>query len=321
MTGSGYKRALVTGGAGFIGSHVTERLLALGVRVRVLDNLSVGVRENVPRGAELVIGDVRDAATVARALDGVDVVFHLAARVSIRASVDRFYDDAQTNVMGTLTVLQACAERKVRRFVYASSMGVYADAPSPDPIPETYPTEPISPYGVGKLAGEKYLLCLAGVLGLEPVILRYFNTYGPRQGYTPYVGVITIFIKRLLAGEPPIIFGDGEQRRDFVYVGDVADATVLASLNDVAGEVFNIGTGRATSVNQIADLLCRKLNPSIRPEYAPEHPGELRYSVPDISKARRLLGYAPKGRLEEKIDEVIAWHLRASARGVQANTW
>ncbi len=305
----GFKRALVTGGAGFIGSHVAERLLALGGQVRVLDNLTVGVRENVPAGAELMVGDVRDAAMVEQALDGVDIVFHLAARVSIRASVDRFYDDAQTNVMGTLTLLQACAERKVRRFVYASSMGVYADAPSPDPIPETHPTEPISPYGVGKLAGEKYLLCLAGVLGLEPVILRYFNTYGPRQGYTPYVGVITIFIKRLLAGEPPVIFGDGEQRRDFVYVGDVADATVLAAQKDVAGEVFNIGTGRATSVNEVATLLCRKLNPAIRPEYAPEHPGELRNSVPDISKARRLLGYDPKGRLEDKIDEVIAWHL------------
>ncbi len=309
MKGPGFKRALVTGGAGFIGSHVAERLVGLGVQVRVLDNLSVGVRENVPQGAELVVGDVRDAATVERALDGVDIVFHLAARVSIRASVDGFYDDAQTNVMGTLTVLQACAEQKVRRFVYASSMGVYADAPTPDPIPETHPTEPISPYGVGKLAGEKYLLCLAGVLGLEPIILRYFNTYGPRQGYTPYVGVITIFIKRLLAGEPPVIFGDGEQRRDFVYVGDVADATVLAAQKDVAGEVFNIGTGRATSVNEVAALLCGKLNPTIRPEYAPAHPGELRYSVPDISKARRLLGYDPKGRLEDKIDEVIAWHL------------
>ncbi len=303
-----FRKALVTGGAGFIGSHLVERLLREGLQVCVLDDLSVGVRDNVPAEAELLVGDVRDANAVDRALDGVDVVFHLAARVSIRASVEHFYDDAQTNVMGTLNVLQGCAAHNVRRLVYASSMGVYADAPSPEPIDETHPTEPISPYGVSKLAGEKYLLCLADALRLEPVILRYFNTYGPRQGYTPYVGVVTIFIKRLLAGEPPIIFGDGEQRRDFVYVGDLVQATVQAMQKDVAGEVFNVGTGRATSVKEIADMLCQKLNPNLRPIYGPEQMGELRYSVADISKARRLLGYEPKGRLEERIDEVIAWH-------------
>lgn len=303
-----FRQALVTGGAGFIGSHLVERLLHEGLQVRVLDDLSVGVRENVPAEADLLIGDVCDAAAVDRALEGVDVVFHLAARVSIRASVEHFYDDAQKNVMGTLNVLQGCAAHGVRRFVYASSMGVYADAPSPDPIDESHPTEPISPYGVSKLAGEKYLLCLADALNLEPVILRYFNTYGPRQGYTPYVGVVTIFIKRLLAGEPPVIFGDGEQRRDFVYVGDLVQATVQAMQADVAGEVFNVGTGRATSVKEIADMLCQKLNPTLRPIYAPEQMGELRYSVADISKARRLLGYEPQGRLEERVDDVIAWH-------------
>lgn len=310
MGGPARKRALVTGGAGFIGSHLVERLLREGLQVIVLDDLSVGLRENVPPGVQLVVGDVRDANTVDRALAGVDVVFHLAARVSIRASVDRFYEDAQTNVMGTLSLLRGCAAHKVRRFVYASSMGVYADAPTPDPIPETHPAEPVSPYGVGKLAGEKYLLCLASVLNVEPVILRYFNTYGPRQSYTPYVGVITIFIKRLLAGEPPVIFGDGKQSRDFVHVGDIADATLLAAQKDVAGEVFNVGTGIATSVNRVAEMLSGKLNPAICPAHAPEHPGELRFSVPDISKARRLLGYDPRGRLEERIDEVIDWHRR-----------
>lgn len=303
-----YRKALVTGGAGFIGSHLVERLLGEGLQVQVLDDLSVGVRDNVPAGADLLVGDVRDPDAVDRALDGVDVVFHLAARVSIRASVTHFYQDAEANVMGTLSLLQGCATHKVRRFVYASSMGVYADAPSPAPIAETHATEPISPYGVSKLAGEKYLLCLADALNVEPVILRYFNTYGPRQGYTPYVGVVTIFIKRLLAGEPPVIFGDGEQRRDFVYVGDLVQATILAMQKDVAGEVFNVGTGRATSVKEIADMLCQKLNPTLRPIYAPEQMGELRYSVADISKARRLLGYEPQGRLEERMDDVIAWH-------------
>ncbi len=307
MDKSPYRKALVTGGAGFIGSHLVERLLQEGLQVQVLDDLSVGMRENVPAEADLLVGDVRDAEAVDRALDGVDVAFHLAARVSIRASVKHFYEDAEANVMGTLSLLQGCAAHKVRRFVYASSMGVYADAPSPDPIDETHTAEPISPYGVSKLAGEKYLLCLADALDVEPVILRYFNTYGPRQGYTPYVGVVTIFIKRLLAGEPPVIFGDGEQRRDFVYVGDLVHATVLAMQKDVAGEVFNVGTGRATSIKEVADMLCEKLNPALRPIYAPEQMGELRYSVADISKARRLLGYEPQGRLEERMDEVIAW--------------
>jgi UDP-glucose 4-epimerase len=276
----------------------------------VLDDLSVGTRENVPAAAELLVGDVRDAAAVDRALEGVDIVFHMAARVSIRASVEHFQEDADANIMGTLSVLRACVGHRMRRFVYASSMGVYADAPTPDPIPETYTTEPISPYGVSKLASEKYLLCLADALHIEPVILRYFNTYGPRQGYTPYVGVITIFIKRLLAGDPPVIFGDGEQRRDFVYVGDLVEATVLAAQKDVAGETFNVGTSRATSVNEIADLLRRRLNPTIEPVHAPAQTGELRFSVPDISKARRLLGYDPQSRLEERIDDVIAWHRR-----------
>jgi len=303
-----YRRALVTGGAGFIGSHLVERLLSEGLQVVVLDDLSVGKRKNVPAGAEFVLGDVRDPDAVATAISDVDVVFHLAARVSIRASIAGFYEDAETNLMGTLNVLRACAAHGIKKFVYASSMAVYADAPHPVPLPETYSTVPISPYGVAKLASERYAMLVADQAGFKTVALRYFNTYGPRQTFTPYVGVITIFIQRLLRGEPPVIFGDGEQCRDFVYVGDVVEATFCAMLSDVHGEVFNIGSGTSTSVNQIASLLCSRLRPDIVPRYAPEHPGELRNSIADISKARRLLGYEPQGRLEEKIDEVIAWN-------------
>jgi UDP-glucose 4-epimerase len=240
----------------------------------------------------------------------VDAVCHLAARVSIRASVSGFRDDADTNVMGTLTLLQGCGEHKVRRFVYASSMGVYADAPTAAPIPESHPAEPISPYGVGKLAGEKYLSCLAGPLGVEPVVLRLFNTYGPRQAHTPYVGVITIFVKRLLAGEAPIVLGDGEQTRDFVHVSDVATAFRLALTRDVAGEVMNIGTGIGTTVNRIAAMLCERIRPGAAPVHAPAQAGELRFSVPDIGRARARLGYSPRVRLEETIDDVIAWYRR-----------
>ena len=303
-----YERALVTGGAGFIGSHLTERLLSEGLQVVVLDNLSVGKRENVPSGAEFLQGDVQDREAVAQAMAGVDAVFHLAARVSIRASVAGFYEDAQTNLMGTLNVLRACAAQHVNKFVYASSMAVYADAPAGSTVSETYTTTPISPYGVAKLACERYAMLVAAESGFRAVALRFFNTFGPRQTFTPYVGVITIFIQRLLHGEPPVIFGDGEQRRDFVYVGDIVEGAFRALVTDVDGEVFNIGTGLGTTVNQVAALLCARIRPGVVPLHAPEHAGELRSSVADIGKARRMLGYEPHGRLEDQIDEIIAWN-------------
>jgi UDP-glucose 4-epimerase len=303
-----YRRVLVTGGAGFIGSHLVERLLQEGLQVVVLDNLSVGKRENVPEGAEFVLGDVRDPTVVSAAIAGVDAVFHLAAKVSIRASVAGFYEDAETNLMGTLNVLRACASAGIKKFIYASSMAVYADSAKPVPLPETHPTVPISPYGVAKLASERYAMLVAAQSGFQAVALRYFNTYGPRQTFTPYVGVITIFIQRLLRGEPPLIFGDGEQCRDFVYVGDVVEATYRALVCPVDGEVCNIGSGVGTSVNQIAALLCARLGPGIEPQHVPAHPGELRNSIADISKAKQLLGYEPRARLSEKIDEIIAWN-------------
>jgi UDP-glucose 4-epimerase len=302
------RRALVTGGAGFIGSHLAQRLLDEGIEVMVLDNLSVGKREHVPPQAEFMLGDVCDADTVARAAAGVDAVVHLAARVSIRASVAGFYEDAQTNLMGTLNVLRACASRAVKRLVYASSMAVYADAPRPYPLTEAHATTPVSPYGVAKLACERYAMLVAEQSGFQAVALRYFNTYGPRQTYTPYVGVITIFIQRLLRGEPPIIFGDGEQCRDFVYVGDIVDCTYRAIMRDVHNEIFNVGSGIGISVNRVAQLLCARLQPGLGPVHAAEQPGELRNSVADIRRARQVLGYEPQVSLEDKLDEIIAWN-------------
>ena len=303
-----YRRALVTGGAGFIGSHLAQRLLREGMQVVVFDNLSVGRRENIPVEAEFVLGDVRDPEQVATAFSGVDAVFHLAARVSIRASVSGFYEDAETNLMGTLNVLRTCAANRVKKFVYASSMAVYADAPAPFPMPETYATVPVSPYGVAKLACERYAMLVGAQSDFEAVALRYFNTYGPRQTLTPYVGVITIFIQRLLRGQAPIIYGDGNQCRDFVHVGDIVDGSFRAMASDVQGEVFNIGSGKGISVNRVASLLCTRLHPDIAPQHAPQQPGELRNSVADIQKAQRLLGYEPLATLEDKIDEIIAWN-------------
>ena len=300
--------ALVLGGAGFIGSHLVKTLLDEGRKVTVLDDLSVGKRENVPEGAGFVKGSVDDVSAVRDAAAGCDTTVHLAAHVSIRHSMKTFIDDARTNLLGTLGALKGSSEAGVKRFVFASSMAVYADAPSPDPIREDHRLEPISPYGISKLAAERYCILMAQPLGLDTAVLRYFNTYGQGQTFTPYVGVITIFINRLLAGKTPTIFGDGEQQRDFIHVSDVVEATRLAMDATCTGEVFNVGTGRATSINTIATLLADRIRPDLSPEYAEASSCEPRYSIADIDKARRMLGFDPAVKIEDRIDEVIEWN-------------
>jgi len=299
---------LVTGGAGFIGSYVSRLLIARGWQVTVLDDLSMGKRENVPEGARLIVDDVCNPNTVRNAIVGIDVVFHLAAVVSIRVSMEEFYHDAEVNLLGTLNLLQACAERGISKFVYASSMAVYADSPVAVPVSEDYHLAPISPYGIAKLASEQYILQVGKQFKFDTVALRYFNTYGAGQTFTPYVGVITIFIRHLLERQVPVIFGDGEQRRDFVHVEDVAAATVAAAERGVSDTVINVGTGIATSVNQIAATLSAKIAPDITPVHDAAQPGELRNSIADISRARQLLGYEPERRLETDLDDVITWN-------------
>jgi len=301
------RKILVTGGAGFIGSHVVEALVGKGATVHVLDNLSTGKLENLPGAARFFQGDLLDSDRLQEAMEGVEEVVHLAARVAIRDSLVHFHEDARTNLIGTLELLKQCAANRVRTFVFASSMAVYADSGQPTPVPETYTQEPISPYGLSKLAAEKYIRLLAGELGMKSICLRYFNVYGPRQAYTPYVGVITIFIENLLRGDPPLIFGDGEQQRDFVSVEDITRATLLALDAELENETMNVGTGQGTSVNQIARLLIQKLNPDLEPVYQPAQPGEIRHSVADISRIREKLGYRPEETLQDKIDEVIDW--------------
>ena len=298
-----FSHALVTGGAGFIGSHLARALVASGRRVTVLDNLSVGRRAVVPDAARFVQGDIRDEAAVTDALTGVDCVFHLAAQVTIRGSFDRFYEDLDTNVMGTARLLRVVDPSAVKWFVLASSMAVYADADSPAPIDESHRTQPLSPYGIGKLAAEGVARQILGARGIPFTAVRYFNTFGPGQTYTPYVGVITIFVTRLLRGEPPIIFGDGEQQRDFVHVDDIAAGTLAAPGH--APGTYNLGTGRGTSLNALASLLVERLAPAASPQYAPAQPGELRYSVADIGAARRALEYAPSRALETDLASVI----------------
>jgi nucleoside-diphosphate-sugar epimerase len=301
---NGFSHALVTGGAGFIGSQLTRQLLDAGHRVTVLDNLSVGRREVVPDAARFVCGDIRDPTAVASALEHVDCVFHLAAQVTIRDSFNRFVEDLDTNVVGTARLLRAVDPARIKWFAMASSMAVYADADSPTPLPESHPTKPISPYGSGKLAAESVSRQILEARGIPFTALRYFNTFGPGQTYTPYVGVITIFITRLLRGEAPVIFGDGEQQRDFVHVADVAAATMMAPGREPG--TYNIGTGRGTSLITLAKLLTERLAPQLSASHAPAQPGELRYSVADITAAKRALGYCPSRTLERELDAVIA---------------
>ena len=302
-----YGRALVTGGAGFIGSHLVEELISEGLDVVVLDDLSVGSRDYVPEGAVFIEGSILDKKITGKAMDGVDVVFHNAARVSIRDSVKNFEVDAETNVMGTVNVLKCALDSEVEKIVYASSMAVYGDVDKL-PIKEDIQTKPTSPYGVSKLAGEGYCLNIGRENNMDVTVLRYFNTYGVRQTLTPYVGVVTIFINKLLSGETPVIFGSGEQIRDFVHVKDVARANILAMGENASNQVFNIGSGMGRTINEIAKILAEKINPKAEFSNGPPQAGEPSDSVADISKAKRVLGFRPMENIKDRIEEVIEWN-------------
>ncbi len=292
------KRILVTGGAGFIGTHLVRALLARGDEVTVFDNLSVGRADNVPMGAKLVVGDVTDSAAVESAIAGHDHVVHFAARVAIRSSFDFAVEDTHTNVVGTAAVMRAAGKAGVKRVVAASSMAVYADNATPTPIDESHPCLPLSPYGISKLALEQLVHSMARTAGIESAVLRFFNTYGPGQALSPYVGVVTIFVNALRAGKSPTIFGDGEQCRDFVHVEDIVQACLLAlDKGNADGQTFNVGTGVATSVNALYDLVRTSLDSSLVANHAPAVPGELRFSIADISRIRHQLGYQPRHAL------------------------
>lgn len=295
-----HRRICVTGGAGFIGVRLVETLLARGNEVVVLDDLSVGRRERLPGKARLVIGDIRDTDTVCKALDGCDAVAHLAARVAIRSSFEFAVEDASINLVGTASVLRGAIKTgTVRRFLLASSMAVYADSNGPHPLSESHATQPTSPYGVSKLAAERLVELMCSQAGLSGAVLRLFNTYGPGQTFSPYVGVVTIFVNDLLAGRTVTIFGDGEQCRDFVHVDDVTSAFALALDHGQAEGTFNIGTGHATSVNTIYQHVCNALSRTGKVRHVEPVAGELRYSVADISAAHRAIGYQPKHRIAD----------------------
>jgi nucleoside-diphosphate-sugar epimerase len=305
--------ALVTGGAGFIGSHLVELLMRKGFSVRVLDNLSTGKLENIREHLndpqfKFVKGDIRDRQSIERALDEVKVVFHLAAITSVPYSV-RYPDiTRRVNADGTLNILEACLRGNVdvERFVYISSCAVYGD-PEYLPIDERHPTRPLSPYAESKLEAEKLCMEFRDRYGLKTTILRPFNVYGSRMRKDQYGGVIASFIERLRHGEPPIIYGDGEQTRDFVHVLDATSAMVLATnRREAVGEVINVGSGVPTSINTIARIIIELFGlGNIKPKYEGMRIGDIRHSCADITKARTLLGYEPKVALSNGLSGLI----------------
>jgi len=310
MSGS----VLITGGAGFIGSHIAEAYLAAGWSVTCLDDLSRGKREQVPSGAKFVQADVRDRAAFDAIADGrPDVVIHQAAQIDVRVSVDEPALDASINLVGFANVLAGVAAGKVRRVVFASSGGVVYGDPSVLPTPEPTATLPISPYGVSKLAGEHYLRVLGTLHGFEGVALRYANVYGPRQDPKSEAGVVSIFVSRLLDGRALTIFGDGTQTRDYVFVGDVARANLLAGSAEVSrGDrldlpAFNIATGRETSVNDLAGHVGRAIGKQPVIEYAPARAGELFRSCLDVSKASSKLKWTPQVTFDEGMKALAGW--------------
>lgn len=303
---------LVTGGAGFIGSHIAEALASRGDDVRVLDALTTGHLSNlidIQHRVTFIQGDVRDEATVAEAVQGVDCIFHHAALASVPMSVERPLDSHAVCTTGTVNVLNQARLAGVRRVVYAASSSAYGDRPTSSKR-ETDLTQPLSPYAAAKLAGELFCEAFYHTYGLETVGLRYFNIFGPRQDpKSPYSAVIPLFITRLLDGDRPIIFGDGHQSRDFCFVANVVHANLLASTApNVAGRVINIGNGRATSLLELIAHLNNLLQTDVEPAHEPPRLGDVRDSMADISVARALLGYEPLIDLEEGLRRSIEYY-------------
>ena len=301
-------RVLVTGGAGFIGSHLIRVLVRAGHQVRVLDNLSTGFIENIAdvlNAIEFVRGDVRDYGVVESVVRGVDAVVHLAALIDVAESVEKpdLYFDV--NVRGTYNV--AKASKNVSTFVFSSSSAVYGE-PIRVPIPEDHPLMPKSPYAASKVSGEAFVQAFANQYGFRPMILRLFNVYGPKQSRA-YAGVIIEFIRRVSRGEPPVIFGDGEQTRDFIHVSDVVEAITLSLRNERVRGVFNIGSGEGVTINRLANLILKLMGrEDLKPIYAPPRPGDIRHSIADTTRAKKELKYEPKIKLETGIKELISFN-------------
>lgn len=307
-------RALVTGGAGFIGSHIVDRLVEKGFEVRVFDDLSSGRRENLREHLKekrvlFVKGDIRDRGSVDDVVEDVDVVFHEAALVGVPQSIKAPLLANDVNVNGTLNLLEASVKHSVKRFIFASSAAVYGDQRTL-PIKEEAVPHPSSPYAVSKLSAEYYSRAYFGTYGLETVAFRYFNVYGDRQAGGPYAAVVTAILNCLLGSNKLVIYGDGEQTRDFVNVSDVVDANMLAMEKDCAGEVFNVATGSSVKINRIFKILQNATDKNqVQPVYSSPRESDIRESCGDISKINRVLGFKPRVFLEEGLESLAkSWN-------------
>jgi nucleoside-diphosphate-sugar epimerase len=304
-------KVLVTGGAGFIGGHLVDALLAQGASVRVIDNFSTGRRENLAHNLsriELVEGDISDQEAIARAVHGVDTVFHEAAIPSVARSVNDPIASDRANVGGTCSVLQACRVAGVRKLVYAASSSAYGDT-EVLPKVETMTPRPMSPYAVSKLTGEHYVTVFGKLFGFETVSLRYFNVFGPRQDpKSDYAAVIPKFITRMLRGERPMIHGDGEQSRDFCFIENTVSANLLAAKARTSGEVVNVACGARATLNQLVEMINQSLKTNLAPEYGAGRAGDVRHSLADISAAKALFGYEIKYDLAAGLAKTIAYY-------------
>ena len=303
---------LVTGGAGFIGSHIAEALVGRGDTVRVLDNLLTGKRENlapVARRARFIEGDIRDLDTCRRAVEGADHVLHQAALPSVPRSVEDPLLTNAINITGTLNLLLAARDAGVRSFVLASSSSVYGDDPAL-PKQEGREGKPLSPYAISKFVGEKYGEVFHGLFGLKAVALRYFNVFGPRQDpFSRYAAVIPLFITKILKGERPVIYGDGEQSRDFTYVRNVVEANLLAAQADAAGgESINIACGQGMTVNGLLAAVNEVMGTKVEAVYEAARPGDIKHSTADIRKARRLINFQPGVSFMDGLRTTVAWY-------------
>ncbi len=301
-------RALVTGGAGFIGSNVADGLSEKGAEVFIVDNLSTGKKENLSGKAEFFNVDITDKDALKKVFEFVkpEIVFHLAAQIDVRKSVAKPAFDASINVIGAINVFELSVEYGVKRVVFSSTGGaIYGE---PEKLPATEETEvaPLAPYGVSKYCGEQYLNYFKRLFGIERIILRYANVYGPRQDPLGEAGVVAIFTGKILRGENPVIFGDGEQTRDYVYVKDVVRANILAI--DGKEGTYNIGTGIETSVNELVKMFEKAIGKKITPEYAPPRKGEVQRISLSFEKAKKELGFEPEYSLEKGLRETIAWY-------------
>ena len=302
---------LVTGGSGFIGSHLVETLTAQDRRVRVFDDFSTGLKSNLDGlRTEIVTGDLANVESVQRAMEGVNVVYHLGALASVARSVEDPGATHRACNTGTLNVLDAARRAGARRVVYAASSSAYGGRSDPNGQIEAAPLEPLSPYAAAKLAGELYMQAFAHTYGLETVRLRFFNIFGPRQrADSPYSGVIALFIAAMSAGKSPMVHGDGLQSRDFTYVGNAVQALAkAATAPGVSGRVYNVGTGASITVLDLVAALNRVLGTNLKPTFGPVRAGDVRYSRADISAARRELGYDPDVSFEEGLKRTVDWY-------------